>query len=635
MEIPTMPHRPSSLRIRLLLFAGLLLPVALPAVPASDGAIALLQQLRQAHGGARWNAIGALIADGQETGEGLSGPVHAAVDLRTGHFAIRARNPMYPRADGLDAQGRWHQDRSGLIHPLDSAEARAMAITESWVERFGVLTAPAAASYRAVPDATENGRRFARVEATPPGGRPATLWIDKATHRLDRAVWSGSFLVMTRRYADYRTAQGLQLPFRISNVGATLGGATDSDSDDVIERYQALATMPGNALERPDGTVRDVSMRNGASRAITPMHFQGSVVLVEASINGSRPMPFILDTGGHAILTEETAKQLGLASQGKGVSTGSGPGSMRLAYTRVAILTMGAADIRDQPFLVMPFGYGFAERGDQAPIAGILGLEIFERFAVTFDYDHGQLVLQPFDHGTPPPAVKGNALPLRFTFDMPLVDASVDGRRGVFGIDTGNSGFLLLFPQWVEREGLLAHYAEGYPQPTGGVGGAFVSRIAHVRSMRLGGVELGDPLAQLTRADAGAVGNPTEAGNIGQDLLSRFNVHFDYRRQTMTLLPRSQPSPRRFATAGLRAAKVDAQHGDRFTVSWVVPGGPAAEAGLHKGDEIVAVDGQPVRAIGSESFRQASHAQAEGTMLTLKLADGRSLRIAMRDLAPR
>lgn len=629
-----MPHRPSSLRIRLLLLAGLFVPLALPAMPAKDATSALLQQLRQAHGGDRWSSVGALLADGRETGDGLSGAMHAAVDLRSGHFAVRASNPVHPRADGLDAQGRWHQDMSGLVHPFDSAEARAMAITESWVERFGVLTAPAAASYRALPDATEDGRRFARVEATPRGGRPATLWIDKATHRLDRAVWPGSFLIMTRHYADYRPVEGLQLPFRVENSAATATGTSDGDSVDVIERYQPLATLPADALDRPDGTVRDVAMRDRATRTTTPMHFQGNVLLVEASINGSQPLPFILDTGGHAILTEDTAKQLGLASQGKGVSTGSGPGSMSTAYTKVAKLTMGAADIRDQTFLVMPYGYGFAERGDQPPIAGILGLEIFERFAVTFDYDHGQLVLQPFDHGAPPPAVKGNSLPLRFTLDMPVVDASLDGRHGVFGIDTGNSGFTLLFPQWAEREGLLAHYAKGYPQTTGGVGGAFLSHIAHMRSMQLGNAAVGNPLAQLTRADAGATGNPTEAGNIGQDVLSRFNVHFDYRRQTMTLLPRDQLPPRRFATAGLRAAKVDAQHGDRFKVSWVVPGGPAAEAGLRKGDEIVAVDGRPARAIGGDTFRQASNARAEGTVLALKLADGRDLRIGMRDIAP-
>ena len=631
-----MPRRSLPTPCRLLLLAFLLLPAALPATPATDAAsAALLRELRQAHGGDHWSAIGALLADGQETSDGLTGPLHAAVDLRSGHFALRVRNAVYPQADGLDEKGRWHQDMSGLIHPYDSAEGKAMAVTESWVQRFGIFTAPSAASYRALPDAAEHGRHFARVEASLVGGRTVTLWIDQATHRLDRAVWPGSFLTMTRRYADYRPVQGLQLPFRISDSATTVTGAPDSASVEVIERYQPLAKLPHDALARPDGTVGDVTMRDHAKRTTVPMHFQGNVLLVEASINGKGPLPFILDTGGHAILTEAAAKQLGLPSQGQGLSTGSGPGSMRMAYTRVAHLTMGAADIREQTFLVMPYGYPFAERGRRKPIAGILGLEVFERFAVTFDYDHRQLVLQPFDHGAPPAEVAGNALPFHFTYDMPLIDARVDGKRGVFGVDTGNAGYLLLFPQWVEREGLVAHYAKGFPQPTGGVGGAFTSHIAHVRSMQLGEAGIGAPLAQLTRADAGATGNPTEAGNIGQDVLSRFNVHFDYRRQSMTLLPRSRPPLRQFATAGLRAAKVDARHSDRFQVSWVVPGGPAAKAGLSKDDEIVAVNGTPVRTMGSDELRQAANGQAEGTLLTLTLATGRRLRIVLHDIAPR
>ena len=96
----------------------------------------------------------------------------------------------------------------------------------------------------------------------------------------------------------------------------------------------------------------------------------------------------------------------------------------------------------------------------------------------------------------------------------------------------------------------------------------------------------------------------------------------DCRRDLLLVHPRGQ-------------GRCAAQHGDRFKVSWVVPGGPAAEAGLRKGDEIVAVDGKPVRAIGGDDLRQASNARNEGAVLALKLADGRSLRITMRDLAPR
>lgn len=624
--MPSLLRRPCP---RWLLVAGLLLVAFAPSATfAADDAAPLLHAMRQAYGGARWQRVGALLAEGEETSEGLAGPYAAAVDLRHEHWAVRVRNALLATADGVDAQGRWHQDSSGLVHPLDSDEAKQVAANSTWLYAFGFLADAPRARFRLLPDAVEDGHRYRVLEAAPQGGRTLTLWIDPATHRLDRASWLASFQHYTQRYSDYRTVDGLALPHRIVTLVDGHEAATDT-----ITRYRVAARAPAAALQRPDGRVRDVAMAHGATQASTPMRLEGGFLLVDAMIDGKGPLPFILDTGGHAILTADAAKKLGYASQGNGVSAGSGPGTMSTAYTQVKHLALGDADIRDLTFLVMPYPYGFYERGEQAPIAGILGLEIFERFAVTFDYDHGRLRLQPFDHGAAPASAAGEVLPLRFTDDMPLIEAALDGHAGMFGIDTGNAGYLLAFPQWAERAGIVAHYAAGAPMPTGGVGGTYMAHLAHARSLALGGQTLTGVVAMLTRADAGATGNPSEAGNIGQDVLSRFNVHFDYRRQQMVLMPRAQPVQRHYATAGFRAGKQAGQP-DRFQVAWVLPGGPAAQAGLKAGDAIVAVDGTPAAKLGLGTLRDLVGNRAEGTRVELKLADGRTLALTLRDIAP-
>jgi hypothetical protein len=625
---------PRRLRVLLLAATCLLATPAMAAEPPSP-TDTLLGQMHQAYGGDAWADAGALVAHGSESADGLDGPLDAVVDLRTGYNATHTGNGVFESAYGCDADGCWHVGISGLVHAYDSAEAARTAITENWLGRFGFLfPQQLPAIYRALPDTLEDGKRYRRLEATPPGGHAITLWIDPATHRVDRAIWRESFLIASQRYADYRRVNGLMLPFRITATSSTLGGGSDGTSVDTIERYQVLAEAPAERLQRPDATVRNVTMAHGAARATSPMHLEGGMLLVEASINGKGPLPFILDTGGHAILTTDAAKQLGLASHGAGSSTGSGPGAMSTAYTRVAHLTIGDADIQDQTFLVMPYPYPFYERGLRTPVAGILGLEIFQRFAVTFDYDHDQLVLQPFDHGAAPPPGTGTALPIFFTDDMPLVDAAMDGRHGVFGVDTGNSGKLLVFPQWAAREGLFARYENGSPHPTGGVGGMYVSHVSHARSLQLGDARIDNPLIQLTRADAGATGNPTEAGNIGQDILSRFNVHFDYRRQRMYVAPRAQPRANNYATAGFAVAKLQ-EHPDRFVVGWVLDGGPAAQAGLKKGDFITAVNGTPARQLSGRELRDLSSGQPEGTRLQLQCADGRTVDVVLRDVAPK
>src|SRR5258707_10543354 len=76
---------------------------------------------------------------------------------------------------------------------------------------------------------------------------------------------------------------------------------------------------------------------------------------------------------------------------------------------------MGSAEIKDQSFVVIPLQYTIIERGKEAPLAGILGLEIFERFALSLDYHGKTLRLRPsqgFHYDGPEP---------KYQSDFPMI----------------------------------------------------------------------------------------------------------------------------------------------------------------------------------------------------------------------
>lgn len=147
------------------------------------------------------------------------------------------------------------------------------------------------------------------MQATPAGAEPIQLWFDAATHRLARIVRQMPISVLVERLEDYREVDGASLPFRI--VFSDENG--DSPAVVTIDNYKMLAADDDRIFARaqpPDDT-------RLARPTRIPAEIDGQMV-VRAMLNGKGPFGFIVDTGGHNILTPEAASDLGLAAVGQG-----------------------------------------------------------------------------------------------------------------------------------------------------------------------------------------------------------------------------------------------------------------------------------------------------------------------------
>jgi hypothetical protein len=341
---------------------------------------------------------------------------------------------------------------------------------------------------------------------------------------------------------------------------------------------------------------------------------------VWASIDGHPAMPFILDTGGHAILDDVAAKALGLHAAGAGVSGGAGAGTIALQYARIKSVRIGDAELLDQPFLVIPYPYDFYERGRKAPLAGILGLEWFERYAARIDYARRSLRLTPlrtfsYDrHGT--------RVPIRFQEDMPLVRSAAEGHDGSFGVDTGNAGVVVLYGDFLRRTGLLAKYARGYAQLGKGTGGANSGRIETLSSFDIGGHEITNVAAYFTQMKSGSFSSWTEAGDLGLTVLSRFTPTFDYADQTLYLDPVAHPLTIPPNRSGLTFEK---NQPGAIDVLAVRPNSAASAAGIVSGDRILAVNGKDAQDLSSADFLELVTA-ARGTAVRLTIARSATMR---------
>jgi PDZ domain-containing protein/aspartyl protease len=585
------------------------LVAAILALPVrAETSAEILALARAASGGNAWSRIRAIEIEGTISTGGLQGGWKRAEDLGKGRFAEYSDFGVYRDAVIFDGTTRWRVDKSGGVHPRDAAFTRKYTVTDSWLTRRAYLKPGAEGAEAGAPaERTDGGRNYAVISVTPAGGTPAELWFDSTTHYLARIVRQRPIDISIQSLADYRRVHGVMLPFQI------VSGDEDTPNDETVKVTRYAVSSRGNTKFAKQ-LVRPAAPQDTELAGVTEVPFEGNgSVVVEASLDGQGPFAFILDTGGHNIVTPEIALQLGLAAVGEGRSGGAGEGTISTQDLRISRLKIGAAVLTDQHFFVIPLGYATVERGTRPPLAGILVLELFERLQARIDYRRRSLVLAPF---TAPSLCRGKQIAIQFDDDQPLTAGRLDGIPGLIGIDTGNGGSTVIQGVWAAHEGLAPALKRGVAMVSFGTGGASYNWASRGHTINIGDEAVEQTEFRYAEDKKGAFSSRTEAANAGYFFLANFNVAFDYSRGQMCLerVPGFAMPP--MNRSGLGLSKRDPA---AFIVIQVGPESPAAAAGVQQGDKVVAVDGQSAAGLAYEDMFRIVRG-APGTHVLLQIS---------------
>lgn len=577
----------------------LLVLIAAPAVAATN----VFVQAREASGGAAWASVRSIASQGTYESPGTTGRWNETVDLKSPRMTRVEDAGIVRHAHAWIGSLHWRQANRGGVHALNTAFSQQVSRTDLWLaqRRYLVDDGDGAAVSREE-RRSDGGVDYLVVTATPRNGQPVELWFDAATHHLARTVRHMNIDTETTRYGGYRAVGRVVLPHTFID-GDDPSSATTSH----VTSYKLNAARPSDfAIPKPK---KDASIAGGRT-TVALVH--DNYIVVQAKINGNGPFEFILDTGGHDILTPEAAKSLGLEPQGAGTSGGSGEGKVSEQYARVDRVDIGGMTMRDQVFTILPMPYNSVEQDPKAPLAGIIGLELFERFVVRLDYRAGTMTLTAFDEYRHEGA--GVAVPIVFNDDEPLVRASLNGRSGDFGIDTGNTGSLIVIGNWAEREGLTLALSKGFDTMGFGMGGAS-HNWASRQDFEIGGAKLSRIITRYSNDKGGSFSSISEAGNVGNDILANFTLEFDYRRGQLWFTPSPGFTAPPFSRLG---ASVTKEGPEAFKVVNVVPNTPASDAGLKIDDEIVSVDGVPAKQVSGNEMGRIVR-RAPGTRVALEV----------------
>jgi predicted metalloprotease with PDZ domain len=122
-----------------------------------------------------------------------------------------------------------------------------------------------------------------------------------------------------------------------------------------------------------------------------------------------------------------------------------------------------------------------------------------------------------------------------------------------------------------------------------GMSGDLTGRLGRIRSLDLGGIVLEDVVAAFPDGGQMPHGDNGLNGNLGDDVLRRFDVVFDYAGKTMCLKPNDGfREPFEWDATGIvlsRDEPVD------LKIQQVIPASPAAEAGLKVDDLLTSING--------------------------------------------
>ncbi len=338
-------------------------------------------------------------------------------------------------------------------------------------------------------------------------------------------------------------------------------------------------------------------------------------IIVDVRIDGVRTGA-ILDTGGRNVMTPSLARRLGLMSAPKTKVHGMGAGQVGISQTRVREVDVGGVTMRDQPFYVVPLPYELTNGGPM-PVEVDLGYELLKKYVTTIDFVKSEITFTP--DGAYAPVASVPYVALSFSDTTPAISATLDRLNGRFLVDAGSSFAIALTSPFVTSHHLTSRYRVTGAGATGqGLGGETYGQLARAKVLEIGNSAIERPVLQLSTDTAGTLASKAYAGVIGLDVLRSFaTVTFDYERRTMALQSSggNAAAAEAYDRTGMSADKNDPL---AFTVSGILPGGPAAIAGLRDGDRITAIDGRPAVAVDTQRWWVLAHAPA-GTLLQLAI----------------
>ena len=305
-------------------------------------------------------------------------------------------------------------------------------------------------------------------------------------------------------------------------------------------------------------SMADVRFASGSSALKIPFKLWNNHIYVQTSVNNSKPLWFLLDTGAPNIINRRNAETLGLKLTPRGQAGGVGenvvdvwsaenisfslPGVV-YSSQKAGVVSLENVEECANKIIVDPQGIinrrqQLAEGKEYQPIDGVLGTEFFKTFVVEIDYT-GQLI-NLYDPKSYRYSGNGEAIPLgsqgiHIFLRAPLTVQTRTFPDRRFMIDTGSVLALILNKPFIDANNLLPPPEQTKPTEVCGIGGKSITQVGTIKNLQLKNFNFENPVTLFSQATGGVLVRTDFDGIIGNAILRSFRIIFDYSRNRMIL----------------------------------------------------------------------------------------------------
>lgn len=365
-----------------------------------------------------------------------------------------------------------------------------------------------------------------------------------------------------------------------------------------------------------------------------PFELEGNHIFINLSIQGSEELKFVFDTGaGGTVINSSTTKRLNLVSDRTTENSGA---SGTVTSEIIENVEININDIQLSKVNLQSVSLSHLEEVIGRNIDGIIGYHLLRQYVIEINYNTSELIvyqskkykyqgngeLIKIDLGYVPTAV----------FTVALTNDSYQNEE--FIIDNGAGLAIAFTTPFSERNDLKNTIGKTYSNRASGFSKNKADvDVGRINKVKILGTEFTNIPVSIYNTNVGVFAHPTIAGVIGNEILKRFNITFDYKRKISYWEPNHLFDGTAFeiSHSGLKL-KLSSDK-SKTIVDSIISETDISKSDIKAGDEIIEIDG--IKAVDASLEQLRALLYQDGKKVEIKyLQDNqeKSLEILLRPL---